>query len=217
VPDTAGADRDFRTALSHWRVVGTGILMIATAGFVWQGLFNFYVSYLAAKGVGTTTASTLLTVTFAAGVPGFWLGGRLADRLPAFPYIVGLLAAFTGGVLAFTVVRGLVGLVGVSLLLGYVIHSLFPALDTYVLGVLPADARGSTYAVFSGLSLLVESTGSSAVGVLTEAGYAFDDVFRLFAVGLVVVIVTIVVLSVAGRLPAPATGSIRPEGEPREG
>jgi predicted MFS family arabinose efflux permease len=216
IPESAGADRDFRAALAHWRVIGTGILMIAAAGFVWQGLFNFYVSYLTAtKGVTTATASTLLTVTFAAGVPAFWLGGRLADRLPLVPYIVGLLGGFATGLVALTVVGGLVGLVAVSLLVGYLVHSLFPALDTYVLGTLPADARGSTYAVFSGLSLLVEGTGSGAVGLLTEAGYAFDVVFRGFAAGLVVVVVALVALSLAGRLPEP--GAPRPGADPREG
>jgi predicted MFS family arabinose efflux permease len=213
IPDTAAADRDFRAALGHWRVIGTGILMITTAGFVWQGFFNFYVSYLTtAKSVDATTASTLLTVTFGAGVPAFWLGGRLADRLPSVPYIVGLLVAFTVGLGVFTVIRGLVGIVVVSLLVGYVIHSLFPALDTYILGSLPTDVRGSVYAVFSGISLLFEAGGSGAVGLLTEAGYSFDTVFRLFAAGMVIVVVTLVALSVAGRLPAPTTGTVRPEG-----
>ena len=218
LPASAGADRDFRAALAHWRVVGTGILMVATAGFVWQGLFNFYVSYLTTtKGFGATLASTLLTVTFAAGMPAFWFGGRLADRLPHVPYIVGLLVAFTVGVVALTVVEGLVGVVVASLLVGYAVHSLFPALDTYVLGALPADTRGSTYAVFSGLSLLVEATGSGVVGVLTEAGYAFDAVFRGFAAGLVVVVGVLVVLSAAGRLPDSRTAVVPSDGRPREG
>jgi hypothetical protein len=34
-----------------------------------------------------------------------------------------------------------------------------------------------------------------------EAGYAFDAVFRVFATGMVVVVVTLGVLSAAGRLP----------------
>ena len=213
IPHTAAADRDFRAAFGHWRVIGTGILMLTTAGFVWQGLFNFYVSYLTtAKGIDATTASTLLTVTFAAGVPAFWLSGRLVDRLPSVPYVVGLLVAFTAGLAAFTAVRGLVGIVTVSLLIGYAVHSLFPALDTYVLSSLPTDIRGSVYAVFSGLSLLVESMGSSTVGVLTEAGYSFDAVFRLFVAGMAVVIVVIAVLSVAGRLPDPKSGVLRPDG-----
>jgi predicted MFS family arabinose efflux permease len=212
VPAGAAADRNFRAALAHWRVIGSGMLMIATAGFVWQGLFNFYVSYLtAAKGLDVATASTLLTVTFAAGVPAFWFGGRLADRLPHVPYIIGLLSAFTAGVFALTLVRGVVGLVAVSVLVGLVVHSLFPALDTYVLGSLPADTRGSTYAVFSGLSLLVEATGSGVVGALTEHGYRFDAVFRLFAGGLVVVVLVLCLLFAAGRLPGTSRTS-RPVG-----
>jgi predicted MFS family arabinose efflux permease len=201
VPASADPDRNFRAALGHWRLIGTGILMISTAGFVWQGVFNFYVSYLASKGIGTATGSTLLTVTFAAGVPAFWVSGRLADRLPPVPYIVGLLVAFALGVFALTLVGELASLVAVSLFVGYVVHSLFPALDTYVLGALPPDTRGSTYAVFTGLSLVVEANGSSAVGVLTEAGYAFDAVFRAFAAGLGCVIAVLVVLAAAGRLP----------------
>ncbi|AUV81732.1 MFS transporter [Salinigranum rubrum] len=200
-------DRSFRAALGNWRVMGTGILMIATAGFVWQGLFNFYVGYLTtARSLDATTASTLLTLTFAAGVPAFWISGRLADRLPHLPYIVGLLCAFTLCVFAFTVARGFGSLLAVSVLLGYAIHSLFPALDAYVLGALPAGTRGSTYAVFSGLSLLVEATGSGVVGVLLEAGYAFDAVFRVFAAGMVVVVAALVALSLAGRLPNAAGG-----------
>jgi predicted MFS family arabinose efflux permease len=199
---TVGADRSFRAALGNWHVVGTGILMIATAGFVWQGLFNFYVAYLTtARGLDTTAASALLTVTFAAGVPAFWVGGILADRLPKVPYIVALLCVFTGGVYAFTLTSGFSGVLAVSLVVGYVIHSLFPALDTYVLGALSPDTRGSTYAVFSGLSLLLEATGSGVVGLLVEAGYTYDAVFRVFATGMVVVVVALVALSVAGRLP----------------
>jgi predicted MFS family arabinose efflux permease len=213
VPSGAAADRNFRAALAHWRIIGSGMLMIATAGFVWQGLFNFYVSYLtAAKSLDVATASTLLTLTFAAGVPAFWFGGRLADRLPHVPYIIGLLCAFTAGVVAITVVGGVVALAAVSVLLGLVIHALFPALDTYVLGALPADVRGSTYAVFSGLSILLEATGSSVVGVLTEAGYRFDTVFQLFAGGLVVAVVVLCLLFAAGRLPgtspAPLAGAV---------
>jgi predicted MFS family arabinose efflux permease len=216
VPATASADRNFRAALAHWRVVGAGILMIATAGFVWQGLFNFYVSYLTtARGVDAATASTLLTVTFAAGVPAFWLSGRLADRLPLVPYIVGLLVVFTGGVGAFTLVRDVAGLVVVSVVVGYAIHSLFPAIDAYVLGVLPADVRGSTYAVFSGLSIVVEANGSGLVGVLTGAGYGFDTVFRLFAAGLAVTVAVIVGLASVGLLPT--AGVVRSRGRPHEG
>jgi hypothetical protein len=54
------------------------------------------------------------------------------------------------------------------------------------------------------------------VGLLTEAGYAFDTVFRAFAAGLAVVVVVLVVLSAVGRLPG-TTDRVRPGAEPREG
>jgi predicted MFS family arabinose efflux permease len=198
----AGADRDFVGALRHWRLILTGMLIISAAGFVWQGLFNFYVSYLVAeKAFSRAAASAMLTVVFAAGVPAFWLSGRLADRFPRIPYIVATLAAYVAALFALTAVEGFAAVFVVTAVLGYTIHSLFPALDAWMLGALPSDVRGSAYAVFSGASLLLEANGSGVVGYLTEAGYRFDEVFRAFASALVVVVVVLTVLYLSGRLP----------------
>ena len=194
--------RNFRGVLGNWRVVLAGMLFISAAGFVWQGLFNFYVSVMLARGLGSGTANALLTVAFAAGVPAFWVSGTLVDRLPTVPYILGLVGLFTAGVFGVTVLRGVVALGAVSVVLGYTIHGLFPALDTYVLSALPADTRAGTFAAFSGLSIAVEASGSGAVGALVEAGYRFSTVFRGFGVGLVAILVCSVVLYRAGRLPA---------------
>jgi len=193
--------RNFRGVLGNWRVVLAGMLFISAAGFVWQGLFNFYVSVMLARGLGAGTANALLTLTFAAGVPAFWLSGTLVDRLPTVPYILGLVGAFTVGVFGVTVLRGPFALGGASIVLGYAIHGLFPALDTYVLSALPADTRAGTFAAFSGLSIAVEATGSGAVGALVEAGYPFTAVFRGFGVGLAAVLALSVALYRAGRLP----------------
>ncbi|RDI70605.1 MFS transporter [Halopelagius longus] len=197
-----GADRNFAGALGHWRLILTGMLVIATAGFVWQGLFNFYVSYLVeAKSFTQNTASTMLTAVFAAGVPAFWLSGSLADRLPRIPYILATMAAYVASLFALTAVRGFVPVLLVTVVVGYTVHSLFPALDAWLLGTLPEDVRGSTYAVFSGASLLLEANGSGAVGFLTGAGYGFDEVFRAFAGVLVVVVALLTALYLSGRLP----------------
>ncbi|KTG10387.1 MFS transporter [Haloprofundus marisrubri] len=202
VPSSAGEDRNFREALSHWRVIVTGIAIVGVAGFAWQGLFNFYVPYLtASKAFTQTQASTMLTVVFAAGVPAFWLSGRLADRLPHLPYVLGIVAAFGVSLVALTAVSGFVPVLVVTATLGYVIHSLFPALDTYMLGALPASARGSAYAVYSGVALFIESGGSGAVGFLTGAAIPFDSVFRLFALAVGVELVVLLMLYAAGRLP----------------
>ena len=195
----SGADRDFRAALSHWRIILAAVVMIGGAGFVWQGVFNFYVTYLVEKGLSPTRAGTLLTVAFAAGLPAFWLSGRLADRLPHVPYILTLGAGVAVGVAALTVAESLVALVAVSVALGLTAHSLFPALDAYVLGAVP-DNRGSAYAVYGGLALLVQATGSGTVGVLGER-FAFDAVFLGFAAGLLALVALLTGLYLAGGFP----------------
>ena len=193
--------RNFRGVLGNWRVILTGMLFISAAGFVWQGLFNFYVSVMLARGLDTGTANALLTVAFAAGIPAFWVSGTLVDRLPTVPYILGLVGAFTVGVFGLTVLRGAFALGVISVVLGYTIHGLFPALDTYVLSALPADTRAGTFAAFSGLSIAVEASGSGVVGALVETGYPFTTVFRGFGLGLVTVLLVSVILYWTDQLP----------------
>lgn len=196
-------ERDFLGVVrTHWQLLCTGVVMVGAAGFVWQGLFNFYVTYMTqAKGLPTSTARALLTLVFAAGVPAFWYSGRLADRLPYVPYILAILAAFSGCVLALTAVASLPALVVMTAVLGYVIHSLFPALDAYMLDALPVETSASGYAVFSGTALLVEANGSGVVGALTGAGYGFESVFRAFSLGLLVVLCALAGLHRTDRLP----------------
>ena len=203
--------RNFRGVLGNWRVILSGMLFVSAAGFVWQGLFNFYVSVMIARGLDTGTANALLTVAFAAGVPAFWLSGTLVDRLPTVPYILGLVGAFTTGVFGLTVLRGVLVLGVVSVVLGYTIHGLFPALDTYVLSSLPADTRAGTFAAFSGLSIAVEASGSGVVGALVETGYSYAAVFRGFGGGLAVLLSLAVALYWTGRLPTGDPGAEAPE------
>jgi predicted MFS family arabinose efflux permease len=197
---SAVGDRDFLAALAHWRVLVAAVTMIAVAGFVWQGLFNFYVSFMLSKGLSTSLAGTMLTVVFGAGVPAFVLSGRLADRLPHVPYIIAIHVAFTVCLVALTVAESVLALAVVSAATGYAIHSLFPAMDAYLFGRLPDADRASAYAVFSGGALALEATGSGVVGVLTEAGFAFATVFRWFAAGLAVLVVGLLVARAAGWL-----------------
>jgi MFS family permease len=134
-------------------------------------------------------------------VPAFFLSGRLADRFPHVPYILGIVAAFVASVVLLTLVEGLLALLAVTATVGYAIHSLFPALDTYLLGTLPDETRGSAYAVYSGLMMLVQASGSSVVGALVEAGVDYDVVFTGLALGLAVVVLALGGLHRLGRLP----------------
>jgi DHA1 family inner membrane transport protein len=206
IADEATPDRAFLSAVwAHRRLVTTGLLMVSIAGFMWQGLFNFYVVYLhSSKGVSTTTANFLLTVVFAAGLPAFWFGGRLADRLPIVPYILAILTGFVVSVVLLTAASGVIPLTVVSIAIGYTIHSLFPALDTYFLNSLSDENRGVVYAAFTGLALLVEANGTAAVGLLTDAGYRFNVVFIALASLVGCVVLVLAGLYSTNRLPGSA-------------
>jgi predicted MFS family arabinose efflux permease len=204
LPEAGSSDRDLLAALSHqWPLILTGVGIVGATGFVWNGVFNFYVTYLVeAKDVAAPTARTALTVVFAAGVPAFWITGRLADRVRIVPLMLSILGGFVAALLLITVVQSTVGVLVASAVVGYVIHGLFPAIDTYMLGSLPDQHRGSAYAIYSGTMMLVQATGSVAVGTLVDLGVAFDTVFRTFAVGLVAALFVLLALQRAGALPA---------------
>jgi len=205
LPEAGAADRDLLGAVrAQWRIVLAGVCIIGAVGFVWNGVFNFYVSFLLTKGLAEGTARDLLMVVFGAGVPAFFLTGRLADRVPTVPLMLAIVAGFAACLLVLTAVSGLVALVLVSAVTGYVVHGLFPAMDTYLLGSLPDHHRGSAYAAYSASMMVVQATGSSVVGGLVGVGYSYEAVFQGFAVGLAVVFLALVVLHLADRLPTGA-------------
>ncbi|WP_276300556.1 MFS transporter [Halorussus lipolyticus] len=203
MPDAGTEDRDLLTAARRqWPIILSGIAILGATGFVWNGLFNFYVKYVTAtKGIDAGTANTLLTVVFAAGVPAFWVTGRLADRVPHVPLMLSILAGFVACLFALTAAQGLAMLAVVTAILGYVVHSLFPALDTYLLDSLPDENRASAYSLYSGSMMIVQATGSVVVGALVDAGFDYNTVFRSFG-GLLVAILAVLVLLWAGdKLP----------------
>lgn len=203
LPGAGAEDRQLLAAArAQWPIVATGIVVVGTVGFVWNGLFNYYPTYMEAKGLRPSTAKLLLTVLFGAGVPAFVITGRLADRVPNVPLLLAVVVGFAGSLLLLTATTGLWPLVGVSVLIGYVIHSLFPAADTYLLASLPDHHRASAYTAYSATMMLVQAGGSAVVGWLSDAGVAFDALFGVAAAALGVVFLGLVVLHVGGRLPA---------------
>ncbi len=206
LPEAGTEDRDMLGAVRHqWRIIAAGVVLLGATGFVWQGVFNFYVSYLTGtKSIAEPAANRVLSVTFAAGLPAFGVSGRLADRFPEVPYILVLLGGFVTALLALTAVEGIVAVVAVSLLLGYVIHSLFPAVDTYLLGSLPDRHRASAYAAFSGTIMFVQAGGSWVVGGLRDVAVPFETVFRGFGAGLGVVLLALVAGYLSGLFPTGA-------------
>ncbi|WP_135534013.1 MFS transporter [Halostella pelagica] len=207
MPEAGRDDKDFVGALTRqWPIILTGVAIIGATGFVWNGVFNFYVTYLVeVKGLSEAVARNVLTGVFAAGVPAFVLTGRVAERVPYVPLMLTILGGFIASLLALTAVGSLWTVVAVSVILGYVVHSLFPALDIYLLDSLPDENRASAYALYSGTMMLVQATGSAVLGALTDAGFAFDALFRLFSVGLLAILVVLFGLYVTERLPRGAS------------
>ena len=202
LPDAGRGDTDVIGAVrSEWRIVLVGVAIVGTTGFVWQGLFNFYELYMGTKGLDTATARNLLTVVFAAGVPAFFISGRLADRLPRVPYLLSIIGSFAGSLLLLTLARGFSAILALTAVIGYVIHSLFPAIDTYLLDALPDNSRASAYAWYSAGMMSVQATGSSVVGTLRESGLAYDLIFTRLALVLGVVVVGLAALQGRGKLP----------------
>jgi DHA1 family inner membrane transport protein len=103
--------------------------------------------------------------------------------------------------------------------LGYVVHSLFPAVDTYMLASLPDRHRASAYALYSSIMMFVQALGSGSVGIAVSRGVSYTVVFRMLSGALAVVLGCLFVLYRAGWLPAGgaahrAAGEGGPTGQP---
>jgi len=204
LPEAGSEDRSLLAAArAQWPVILTGIAFVGSAGFLWNGLFNLYGDYLeVAKGIDPETGRLLLSLMFAAGVPAFFLTGVLADRVPNVPLLLGIVVSFALSVVALTLVEGVLAIAGVSLLVGYSIHSLFPAIDTYTLSALPDRHRASAYATFSATMMSIQALGSGAVGLAVSRGFGYTPLFRGLAAGVVVVSAVMVGLYRAELLPS---------------
>jgi predicted MFS family arabinose efflux permease len=207
LPDVGRENRHlWRSVKAHWPIVVTALAIIGATGFVWNGFFNFFVRYLVTtKSLSSGVAGSMLTLIFAAGMPGFFYAGRLADRVPRIPLMLAVLGGFILTLLAMTVVENLLPIAAVTIAMGLIFHSLLPVIDTYLLDSLPDADRSSAYSAYSAAMTLVQAGAGLAVGTLVEAGLGFDRVYRTFAVFLTVILLVLLFLRVAGRLPEGTT------------
>jgi len=213
LPDAGSEDRSLLAAgRAQWGTILTGIAFIGLTGFLWNGLFNLYGDYLAVtKGIDPGTGRLLLSAMFAAGLPAFLLTGRLADEVPNVPLLLAIVGGFVLSVVALTVVEGLLAIAAVSVAVGYCIHSLFPALDTFMLSSLPDRHRASAYALYSASMMAIQALGSGAAGTAVTMGASYTTVFRGLAAVVAAVVVCLCLLYRAGRLP---TGGVPGEVPP---
>ncbi|WP_415378834.1 CynX/NimT family MFS transporter [Halosimplex sp. TS25] len=202
LPEAGVDDRELLGAIrAQWRLVAAGVVFVGFSGFVWQGVFNFYVTYLGAKGFASGPANTLLTVTFAAGVPSFVVAGRLADRFSYLSVLLSILAGFVVTLVAFTLVTGWLAVAAVSVVMSLIVHGLFPVADAYLLDSLPDENRASAYSGYSAVMMLMQAPGSVAVGSLAEFGFSYSGVFRGYAALVAVITIAMAALARAGQLP----------------
>lgn len=203
LPDPGRQQRHLlRSVRNQWPIILTGVAVIGVVGFVWNGFFNFFVRYLTTtKAVSPGVAQSLLTLMFAAGVPAFFFAGRLADRMAYVPLMISIMGSFVVTLVAFTVVQGLLAIAATSIVMGFVIHSMFPTIDTYLLDSLPDEDRSSAYSAYSATIMLFGSAAGVVVGSLVEAGFAFDVVYRVFAVVLAGITIVLTGLRLTNRLP----------------
>jgi len=109
------------------------------------------------------------------------------------------------------VAEGLLAVAAVSVAVGYCIHSLFPALDTFMLSSLPDRHRASAYALYSASMMAIQALGSGAAGTAVTMGASYTTVFRGLAAVVAAVVVCLCLLYRAGRLP---TGGVPGEVPP---
>jgi MFS family permease len=204
LPDAGAADRSLLVAArAQWRIILTGVVIVGVSGFLWNGLFNLYGPFLAAEqGFDEATGRFLLSLTFAAGVPSFLLAGRLADRVPNVPLLLAIIGGFAVSVVGLTLVEGLLAVAALSVVVGLVVHALFPVIDTYMLASIPDEHRASAYALFSAGMMLAQSLGSGGVGWLVASGVSYAAAYQGLAAVVGLTTVGLFALYVAGRLPA---------------
>jgi predicted MFS family arabinose efflux permease len=187
--------------LSEWPLVVTALAITGLSMFVWQGVFNFYELYMQSKAFSGQEAGTLLTLVFVAGIPAFYVGGDLAERLPYIPYITGVVGSFSVCVYLLTFADSLlmVGLLTIGI--GFLGHAQYPAVDTFLLDTLPDHSRASAYSVFSSTAMLIQALGSVVLGQLIEWGYSYDQTFALAAFLILLAAGCFTLAERTGRLP----------------
>ncbi|PYZ02945.1 MFS transporter [Halogeometricum sp. wsp3] len=171
-----------KTASSSARRVSSGTslspasLAIGVAGLVWNGLFGFGCTSRRASDC-TGSGRTLMLLAFGAGVPAFYVSGRLADRLPSIPYLLTILAAFTGCVLVLPSLTGFWSLAAFSVIVGYVIHSSSRRSTRTCSTRFRTSPRERLRHYAAGM-MVMQAPGSALVGRLLDAGVTFPTLLR---------------------------------------
>ncbi|HEY1783522.1 MAG TPA: MFS transporter [Roseiarcus sp.] len=176
-------------AFSRGRVSKALTVLIALlfSKYIYLASFtSYYIFYLTQTfGVTTKSAQILQFVFFAAVAAGTIAGGPIGDRLGRRIVIwVSIL-----GVLPFTLALPHVGLemtVVLSVVIGFILSSAFPAIVVYGQELMPGRV-GMVSGLFFGLAFGIGGMGAAALGILADwkgIGFVYEACSLLPAIGI---------------------------------
>lgn len=158
-----------------------GLVGITLALFVFQGFSAFYVTYLVTvKGFSQTVAAGMLSVLFITGALAQVGSGVITKQVGEQTVLTGISVLGVLGMALVPFADGFVVILTLSALLG-VQQAIFPISNAYMIAILPASARGSTWGVLRTAFFLISAAGSTVVGLLADRDL-FDMSFFLLAI-----------------------------------
>jgi MFS transporter, FSR family, fosmidomycin resistance protein len=157
-------------SLSHRQVMRAMAVLLALLFSKWVYLASFtsfYIFYLKDRfGLPTQQAQIFQFVFFAAVAAGTVAGGPIGDRLGRKPVIwVSIL-----GILPFTLTLphvGLIATVGLSVVIGFILASAFPAIVVFGQELMPGRV-GMVSGLFFGFIFGIGGIGAATLGILAD-------------------------------------------------
>jgi FSR family fosmidomycin resistance protein-like MFS transporter len=149
------------------RTIGILLVLMFSKFFYLASISSYYTFYLIQHfGVSAKTADHLLSVFLLAVAVGTLIGGPLGDRIGRKPVIWFSIL----GIAPFTLVLPHVGLawtVGLSVMIGLVLASAFPAIIVYAQDML-TNRIGMVSGLFFGFSFGMGGVGAAVLGVVAD-------------------------------------------------
>jgi predicted MFS family arabinose efflux permease len=161
------------------RGVAIAVAAVTLMLFAFQGLSAFYVTYLARE-LDQRVAAGLFALLFVGGAVAQLAGGAAADRFGERAVLTLTAAVGAVAVGAVPFVDGLVPLAALSVVIGTRL-AIAPVSNAYVIAVLPDAVTGTAWGTLRTAFFLLGATGSTVVGVMSDAEL-FDEAFLLLAV-----------------------------------
>ena len=183
---SSSADVPFREVLGTLRAgfanraIVIGVVGYTCMLFTLQGLTGFLPTYLIqAKGLSQQTASGLFALLFLGGAASQFVGGSAADRFGTRPVELAIAGV---GVVTLALLPVVDGVLPLALLVVVMSSRIASAsvMNPYIIDAVPDEATGTGWGLLRTAFFSIGATGSTVVGVMSDAGL-FDEAFYLLA------------------------------------